>query len=59
VTPRALSPVEVRYQRLELAEDMLELVLHDTPPLPDRLQQTLQSISAVLGEVREQTRRLS
>jgi hypothetical protein len=58
-SPQPLDPGEIRYRRLELSADMLELVLHDDPRLPDPLHHTLQGLYEVLAEVREEARRLA
>jgi hypothetical protein len=54
-----LTQAEVRIQRLELAEDMLELVCRDGQTLPTPVQRTLQGLCEKLGQVRKQTKGLS
>jgi hypothetical protein len=58
-TPAALAPGEVRYRRIELAVELLELALHDDPRLPDPVHQTLQRLYNSLSVVREEARRLA
>ena len=58
-TPAPLTAGELRYRRLELAYDVVELTLCDEPQLPPPLHDTLQTIAAVLAELREEAKHLA
>jgi hypothetical protein len=56
---RAFTPSEVRVQRLELAQDMVRLVLKDDGPLlPAPIQQELQGLYKGLERARQRARTL-
>jgi hypothetical protein len=57
---RLFTPDEIRVQRLELAEDMLRLVLRDDgPTLGASLQEELQGLYKGLEKARRRSRALS
>jgi hypothetical protein len=53
---RALSPPAIRYQRIEIAEDLISLVLSEGQALPAPLREPLRQISVLLEAVVERAR---
>jgi hypothetical protein len=43
-----LTPAEIQMRRLELARDMVHLVLRDKPPLPTTVQHALEAVAETL-----------